>query len=147
MEREGVVAEYSIDVSYTRDENFKRWKYTSYNFTLAILTTPILVKAEEADRNGPTHMSLFDLYLDEVDETWTTHIAEFNYMIISAGHWVYRPAMFYKNHRLVDCRFCQIDNVNDLPKYYASRRVFQTAFRARKFQGYSICQDFCTTSF
>ncbi|KAI8541827.1 hypothetical protein RHMOL_Rhmol08G0092100 [Rhododendron molle] len=143
--------EYPIDASYTSDENFKRWKYTSYNFTLAIFTTPFLIRAEEADKTGPTRTGLFNLYLDEFDDRWTTQINGFDYVIISAGHWFYRPAMFYENRQLVGCRFCQVDNVTDLPKYYGYRKAFRTAFRAinglENFKGIIFLRTFAPSHF
>ncbi|KAK8694470.1 hypothetical protein V6N13_072021 [Hibiscus sabdariffa] len=75
--------EYPIDASYTPDERFKRWKYTTYNFTVAYFWTPHLVKSEEREDSGPTQTGLFNLYLDEFDERWTTEIEEFDYLIIS----------------------------------------------------------------
>ncbi|XAR51573.1 hypothetical protein NMG60_11006237 [Bertholletia excelsa] len=144
-------AEYPIDESYTPDEHFKRWRYISYNFTLAFFWTPFLVKAEEADSNGPTHTGLFNLYLDEFDDKWTTQISEFDYVIISAGHWFYRPAMYYEKRRLVGCRFCQIDNIVDLPMYYGYRRAFRTAFRAinslENFKGVTFLRTFAPSHF
>uniref|UniRef100_A0A5B6Z1M7 Uncharacterized protein n=1 Tax=Davidia involucrata TaxID=16924 RepID=A0A5B6Z1M7_DAVIN len=143
--------EYPIDVSYTPDEHFKRWEYTSYNFTLATFWTPYLVKTSEADPNGPTHTGLFNLHLDEVDETWSTQIEDFDYVIISAGHWFFRPCMYYENRRLVGCRFCQIDNITDLPMYYGYRRAFRAAFRAinslENFKGIVMLRTFAPSHF
>ncbi|XP_022133636.1 protein trichome birefringence-like 19 [Momordica charantia] len=82
--------EYPIDVSTTADENFKRWKYTSYNFTMAIFWTPHLVKAAMGDSNGPTQTGLFNLYLDEHDQEWTTygHLASANVTLYNdCVHW------------------------------------------------------------
>jgi len=88
--------EYPIIVSHSPDEKFIRWKYTSYNFTVAAFWTPHLVKSKEADStDGPTHSGLFNVYLDEFDEKWTTQVEEFDYLIISAGHWFFRPMVFY----------------------------------------------------
>jgi len=53
--------EYPIDVSYTPDEHFKRWRYMSYNFTLATFWTPHLVKGEEADNVTDPHRPLQSL--------------------------------------------------------------------------------------
>ncbi|KAK0585107.1 hypothetical protein LWI29_023528 [Acer saccharum] len=119
--------EYPVDVSYTPDERFKRWKYTTYNFTLAIYWTPHLVKAKEADSNGPTHTGLFNLYLDEFDEEWTTQIEDFDYIIISA------------------------DNVTDLPMSYGYRKAFRTAFKAinslENFKGITFLRTFAPSHF
>ncbi|GFY84819.1 similar to TRICHOME BIREFRINGENCE-LIKE 19 [Actinidia rufa] len=143
--------EYPIVVSHTTDENFIRWEYKSYNFTLATFWTPFLVKAEEAHSSGPTHTGLFNLYLDEYDEKWTSQIEDFNYVILSAGHWFYRPAIYYENSRIVGCRYCQIDNITDLPMYYGYRRAFRTAFRAinglENFKGIMFLRTFAPSHF
>ncbi|XP_022759964.1 protein trichome birefringence-like 19 [Durio zibethinus] len=143
--------EYPLDVSYTADEKFKRWKYTTYNFTIAYLWTPHLVKSKEREANGPTQTGLFNLYLDEYDEEWTAQIEEFDYLIISGGHWFYRPSVFYENHQVVGCHFCLIQNVTDLTKFYGYRKAFRTAFRAinslENFKGITFLRTFAPPHF
>ncbi|KAK9034928.1 hypothetical protein V6N11_076980 [Hibiscus sabdariffa] len=143
--------EYPIDASYTPDERFKRWKYTTYNFTVAYFWTPHLVKSEEREDSGPTQTGLFNLYLDEFDERWTTEIEEFDYLIISGGHWFYRPSVFYENHQIVGCHFCLIENVTDLTKFYGYRKAFRTAFKAinslENFKGITILRTFAPPHF
>ncbi|KAJ6766444.1 PROTEIN TRICHOME BIREFRINGENCE-LIKE 9-RELATED [Salix purpurea] len=143
--------EYPIDDSYTPDEHFKRWRYPSYNFTLATFWTPHLVKSEEADDQGPTRTGLFNLYLDELDEGWTTQIEEFDYVIINAGHWFYRPSVYYENRRVVGCRYCLRENVTDLPMYFGYRKAFRTAFRAlnslENYKGVTFLRTFAPSHF
>ncbi|KAK8569237.1 hypothetical protein V6N13_107076 [Hibiscus sabdariffa] len=143
--------EYPKDVSQTKDESFKRWIYPSYNFTMAFFSTPHLVKAEERDPNGPTHTGLFNLYLDEFDERWTTQIEEFDYLIISGGHWFDRPMVFYENHHIVGGHYCLIENVTDLTKFYGLRKAFRTTFRAinslENFKGVTILRTFAPSHF
>ncbi|KAH7532843.1 hypothetical protein FEM48_Zijuj04G0065500 [Ziziphus jujuba var. spinosa] len=143
--------EYPIDVSYTPDEHFKRWRYTTYNFTMATLWTPHLVKGRESDPNGPTHTGLFSLYLDEFDEEWTTQVEEFDYIIISAGHWFYRPLVFYENGKIVGCHYCLLDNVTDLGMYYGYRKAFRTAFKAinslKNYKGITYLRTFAPSHF
>ncbi|OVA06437.1 PC-Esterase [Macleaya cordata] len=143
--------EYPVDVSYTSSEQFKRWKYTNYNFTIANFWTPYLVRAKEEDPNGPTHTGLFNLYLDEFDEEWTTQIDEFDYLIISGGHWFFRPSMFYQNNQLVGCHYCLEKNVTDLTFYYGYRKAFRTAFKAinslKNFKGTTFLRTFAPSHF
>ncbi|KAG9139279.1 hypothetical protein Leryth_011280 [Lithospermum erythrorhizon] len=143
--------EYPIDESYTKDDNFKRWRYPSYNFTLETFWSPFLVKVEEGDSDGPTHTGLFNLHLDQFDEKWTTQIEDFDYIIISAGHWFYRPSMYYDKGRLVGCRFCQLENITDLPMTYGYRRAFKTAFKAlnslENFKGVIFLRTFAPSHF
>ncbi|XP_038889400.1 protein trichome birefringence-like 19 [Benincasa hispida] len=143
--------EYPIDESYTADENFKRWKYKTYNFTMANFWTPHLIKAAMGDSNGPTKTGLFNLYLDEHDQEWTTQIDEFDYIIISGGHWFFRPMVFYENHRIVGCHYCLLPNVTDLGMYYGYRKAFRTAFKAinslKNFKGTTILRTFAPSHF
>lgn len=143
--------EYPYDVSYTKDEHFKRWHYNNYNFTIAMFTSTFLVKAQENDPNGPTGTGMFGLHLDEVDETWATQIDEFDYIMLSAGHWFFRPLMYYEKGSLIGCRFCQIPNVTDYTMAYGYRKAFRTAFRAilerENFKGVAYLRTFAPSHF
>ena len=97
---------------------------------MANFWTTHLVKSEEADSDGPTHNGIFNLYLDEFDEEWTTKIDEFDYLIISSGHWFFRTMVFYENRQIVGCHYCLRDNITSLPIHYGYRKVFRTAFKA-----------------
>ncbi|XP_051119049.1 protein trichome birefringence-like 19 [Andrographis paniculata] len=144
--------EYPIDASLTSDEHFKRWRYISYNFTLGYYWSPFLVRSEDRkDTDGPTHTGLFNLYLDEADEAWTTQIDGYDYIILNAGHWFTRTAVYYENRRLIGCRFCQFPNITDLPMTYGYRRAFRAAFRAingmKNFRGVTFLRTFAPSHF
>lgn len=143
--------EYPIDVSPTSDEHFKRWKYVNYNFTLGYFWTPFLIRSSERDSDGPTHTGLFNLYLDEPDPLWTTQIDEFDYLVLNAGHWFTRTAVYYENRRLVGCRYCQLPNITDLPMTYGYRRAVRTAFKAinarKNFRGITFLRSFAPSHF
>ncbi|XP_031107823.1 protein trichome birefringence-like 19 [Ipomoea triloba] len=143
--------EYPIDVSTSTDENFKRWKYTTFNFTMATYWSPFLVRTNQASSDGPTHTGLFNLYLDEPDEEWTTQIDEFDYVIINAGHWFHRPGVYFENGRRVGCRFCQIEDVTDLPMAYGYQKAFRTAFKAinglKHYKGITFLRTFAPSHF
>ncbi|KAI3945208.1 hypothetical protein MKX01_034969 [Papaver californicum] len=143
--------EKPVDVSYTTDEQFKRWNYPSYNFTIATFWTPYLVRTKQAEADGPTNTGLFNLYLDEYDLDWTTQIDEFDYIIISAGHWFYRPAMFYENGKLVGCFYCLKEGVKSLEMSYGYGKAFETAFRAinssPNFKGITYLRTFAPSHF
>ncbi|XP_074310079.1 protein trichome birefringence-like 19 [Silene latifolia] len=121
--------EYPTNVHSTKDEHIERWHYHSYNFTLVAFWTPFLVKAQENDPNGPTETGVFGLYLDEPDPIWAAQIDEFDYIIISAGHWFFRSMMYYEKAQLIGCRYCQIPNVKDYTIAFGYQAAFQTLFR------------------
>ncbi|OVA06438.1 PMR5 N-terminal domain [Macleaya cordata] len=143
--------EYPVDVSYTSDVEFKRWLYPSYNFTMAIFWAPFLVKTREIDPNGSTKNGIFHLYLDEFDEDWTTQIGEFDHVIMSAGHWFFRPSMFYENGHVVGCNYCHDKNFTELGFNYSYRKAFETAFKAinslEKFKGITFLRTFAPSHF
>ncbi|WOL17486.1 hypothetical protein Cni_G26278 [Canna indica] len=144
-------ASYLVDASFIQDDRFRRFYFPDYNFTVATFWSPFLVRSNEADPIGPTLTGLFNLYFDEPDTNWTTKMTEFNYVIISVGHWFFRPAMFYKNHQLVGCQSCRTPNITDLPKYYGYRMAFRTAFQVfnnlTKFKGTVILRTFAPSHF
>ncbi|KAK2663106.1 hypothetical protein Ddye_001680 [Dipteronia dyeriana] len=143
--------EYPVDVSYMPDERFKRWKYTTYNFTIANYWSPYLVKTKEVDSDVPTHPGIFNLYLDEFDEEWTTQIEDFDYIVISAGHWFFRPMVFHENNQVVGCLYCVKDNVTDLPSSYGYRKAFRTSFKAinslENFKGITFLRTFAPSHY
>lgn len=138
--------EYPV-ASNTDDDYFRSWKYPSYNFTIAPFWSPYLIKVEHPNSND----AFPRLYLDEFDEKWTSQIDEFDYIIISAGHWFPHSTMYYENRRLVGCRFCQMENITDLPTTYGYRRAFRTAFRAitssKNFKGVTFLRTYAPSHF
>ncbi|XP_027076583.1 protein trichome birefringence-like 19 [Coffea arabica] len=116
-----------LDVSTGNDEN-QHWVYKDYNFNISIFSAPYLVRSEKTDPNDVTRP--FNLYLDEFDEDWTTKVEGYDYIVISAGQWFFRPTIFYENRTLIGCLACQLDNVAHLRMNFSYERAFRTAFRA-----------------
>lgn len=143
--------EYPVDVSYTSDDYFRRWKYPTYNFTLAAFTSSYLVRSKEIDPIGPTHNGLFNLYLDEYDAQWATEIEEFNFLIISTGHPFFRPLMYYEKRHLIGCSECLQDNVTDLPPSFGYKKAFHTTFKkiinSKNFRGITFLRTFAPSHF
>lgn len=112
-----------MDKSSTkRDPGFRRWLYTGYNFTLTLMRTTHLVKARGVE-NYPNNP--IDLYLDEVDDSWANQAGDFDYIIISSGHWFSKQLMYYEKGKVVGCSLCQQNNVTDLTMYYGYRQVYK----------------------
>ncbi|XP_059294840.1 protein trichome birefringence-like 19 [Lycium ferocissimum] len=93
--------EYPVDISDNPDQSFKKYKYATYNFTLAMYWSPFLVSTKEADADGPCHTGLYNLYLDEADEKWTTQIEGYDYVILNAGHWFAICSCIFENNQRV----------------------------------------------
>ncbi|KAM0941736.1 putative PMR5 domain, PC-Esterase [Dioscorea sansibarensis] len=119
---------YPKDISRNKDENFKHMYYSDYNFTISIFWSPFLVKAHQADTEGPNGTGLWDLYLDKADDKWSSEIESYDYIIISGGNWFTRPSKFFIEQKLIGCHFCLLNNVTDLTLRYSHRAAFNTAF-------------------
>ncbi|KAA8530533.1 hypothetical protein F0562_005242 [Nyssa sinensis] len=140
-----------LDVSYVQDTKFRRWFYADYNFTIAALWSPLLIKAHDADPDGYSLNSLMNLYLDEADEAWTSQIENVDIVIISAGQWFFRPFMYYEKGKVVGCHVCHKSNIRDLTRYYGYRMAFRTALRTllslKYFKGLTFLRTFSPAHF
>lgn len=109
------------------DFNFQRWKYKTYNFTIATFWTTHLVRSEENGPAGPN--SFYNLYLDEPDPSWASQVAEFDYIIISSGQWFFRPLFLYDKQKMIGCLYCYIPGVRNVGAHFAYRRALRTTFK------------------
>ncbi|KAL4185550.1 hypothetical protein AMTRI_Chr10g6520 [Amborella trichopoda] len=143
--------EYPVDASIESDDRFKRWFYTTFNFTIAAFWSPFLVKSMEAVPLAAPMTRLFNLHLDTFDDNWIAQIEGFDYVIISAGHWFFRHIIFYEKGKVVGCSNCQHKNITDLGMYYGYRRAFRTAFKAinalQNFKGRTFLRTFSPAHF
>ncbi|KAL5723466.1 hypothetical protein ACHQM5_006865 [Ranunculus cassubicifolius] len=131
-----------------KDQQSKMWKFTNYNFTIANFWSPLLLKAIQGNQ---TKHTMFRVYLDEADEKWTAHIEDFDYVILSGGHWFFRPSMFYEEKQLVACHYCSDQNVTNVNTFYGYRKAFRTAMRAiysmKNFKGVTFLRTFVPSHF
>ncbi|XP_057737749.1 protein trichome birefringence-like 19 [Arachis stenosperma] len=145
-EAEDLSERYSSNPMY-----FKRYYFEDYNFTLANLWSPYFVKARDDDPDQHTYNNIMRLYLDEADEAWTNQVADFDIVIFSAGHWFFRPLLFFENNKLVGCNQCDKENVTDLTYYYGYRKAFRTAFKAitnlKRYNGMTFLRTFSPSHF
>ncbi|XP_051119021.1 protein trichome birefringence-like 19 [Andrographis paniculata] len=140
---------YPLDLSDPTDQN-KRYEYREYDFNMSMFWTPYLVKTGKLESNTPVSRP-FDVYLDEYDDRWTTQIGFFDYIVISAGHWFFRPTYFHVNRRLIGCLYCSDSHVRRRGAAFSYRRAFRTAFRAINdavdFDGVTFLRTFAPSHF
>ncbi|XP_054787079.1 protein trichome birefringence-like 19 [Prosopis cineraria] len=142
------------DISLTQTSDtryFRRHLYAKYNFTLTALWAPYLVTTRDAENTIHSYNSLMNLHLDQPDEAWTTQIKNFDYVIISAGHWFFRPTLYYEKGQIVGCTSCNMNNITDLTSYYGYKMAFRTAFRTllnlEGYKGVTILRTFSPSHF
>ncbi|KAI3955011.1 hypothetical protein MKW98_005014 [Papaver atlanticum] len=91
------------------EEGFKnrRWHLPSYNFSLTVMWSPFLVKANSEDLND------IRLDLDKLDKKWADQYTSFDYMVMSGGKWFLRAATYYENNTIVGCHYCPGKNLTE----------------------------------
>ncbi|TKY64977.1 trichome birefringence 19 [Spatholobus suberectus] len=141
-----------ISKRYTTDPiYFRRWFYVDYNFTLVTLWSPFFVRTNDADLKGHSYNNPMNLYLDKADESWTSEVENFDFVIISAGQWFFRPALFYEKGQLIGCHKCGENNITDLTHYYGYRKAFRTALRTianlKGYRGVTFLRTFSPAHF
>ncbi|GER51376.1 protein kinase superfamily protein [Striga asiatica] len=137
----------SRDLSGPLDQN-KRYEYRDHDFNISMFWSPYLVRTEKLDPNDDKRP--FKLFLDEFDTHWTSALSPFDYLIISAGHWFFRPTYFYLDRRLVGCLYCPETNITrHTTAYFSYRRAFRTALRATSdsFRGVAFLRTFAPSHF
>ncbi|OAY82776.1 Protein trichome birefringence-like 26 [Ananas comosus] len=118
--------EEATDIYHDEDYQSRTWYFPSYNFTLALLWAPFLLKAEvsrDASRNYD-----IKLHLDALERTWTNQYSNFDYIIISGGQWFLKTTMYLENNTIVGCHNCPEKDVKDLGFDYAYRKALQLSF-------------------
>ncbi|KAI3840671.1 hypothetical protein MKX03_004683 [Papaver bracteatum] len=140
---------YPEDHSYSPEPQTKRVVYKNYNFTLSLFWSPYLVKTKE---NGPSNSGApLNIYLDEFNVEWTSQIENHDHIILSTGHWFFRPAMFYESGKLIGCLYCDDNSVKHFEPTYGYGRDFATSFRAvnslENFKGVAFLRTFSPSHF
>ncbi|CAL5043598.1 unnamed protein product [Urochloa decumbens] len=79
---------------------FWRWVFPApHNVTVSTYWSPLLVRAEGHSEDYA--MAQQAVILDALTEPWAVDVAAMDVMVISAGHWFPRPAMYYEDGEVV----------------------------------------------
>ncbi|OAY85582.1 Protein trichome birefringence-like 26 [Ananas comosus] len=107
-----------------RDETYKSsiWHFPSHNFTLAAIWAPFLLKASDKVDNITVH-------LDVLESRWTSRYDDYDYIVISGGHWFLKTTIFYENGTAIGCNYCPGMNLPELRSDFSYRKALQLAFR------------------
>ncbi|CAL9055813.1 unnamed protein product [Musa banksii] len=107
------------------DENFqsKTWYLPSHNVTLGLIWAPFLIKStEDSSKND------IQLYLDVLDDTWTSQYQKYNYIVLSGGQWFLKETIFWENNTVVGCHYCTGKSLRELGTDYSYRRALRLVF-------------------
>ncbi|KAL1313256.1 hypothetical protein HN51_039834 [Arachis hypogaea] len=112
------------------DEEFKSkiWKFPSYNFTLSVIWTPFLIKADIFEDSNGVSSSEIQLHLDTLDHKWTNQYHNFDYVVIAGGKWFLKTAIYHENRTVRGCHYCPGKNLTELGFDYAYRKALRQVF-------------------
>ncbi|KAH0450149.1 hypothetical protein IEQ34_020841 [Dendrobium chrysotoxum] len=119
-----------VPLEVYHDEQFKsrKWIFTNYNFTISLIWSPLLMKAEIFEDNDGVSKSDIQLHLDTIDTKWSNEYNSFNYIVISGGQWFLKTAIYWENNTIIGCHYCLKKNLEELPLTYSYRRVLNLVF-------------------
>lgn len=117
--------EQAVEVYHDEEYRSKRWHFPSHNFTLSVVWTPFLLKADIFEDINGVSSSEIQLHLDKLDQTWTEQYKNFDYAVIAGGKWFLKTAIYHENDTLAGCHYCPGKNLTDLGFDYAYRKALK----------------------
>ncbi|KAJ7547713.1 hypothetical protein O6H91_08G100500 [Diphasiastrum complanatum] len=110
------------------EDKFLTWNFPSYNFTLAILWSPYLVKkTEDAYKNVPEGVT--KLFLDVVDDAWVSSLPQYDYVVLSSGQWYFKPGVYIIGGEIVGCHYCPGMNISQVGFFFAYEAALHSVYK------------------
>ncbi|KAJ6814546.1 protein trichome birefringence-like 23 [Iris pallida] len=106
----------------------RTWHFPSHNFTLSLIWSPFLVKADIFEDENGVSKSEIQLYLDTLNSKWTSAYPTFDYVVISAGQWFPKTAVYWENNTVIGCHYCSRKNLTEIGFPIAYGKVLQKVF-------------------
>lgn len=117
--------EQAVEVYHDEEYRSKRWHFPSHNFTLSVIWTPFLIKADIfEDINGVASKEI-QLNLDKLDKVWTDQYESLDYVVFAGGKWFLKTAIYHENSTISGCHYCPGKNLTDLGFEYAYRKAIR----------------------
>ncbi|XP_072980028.1 protein trichome birefringence-like 23 [Typha angustifolia] len=121
-------AEEPVEVAHEDNYKSRRWHFSSYNFTISLIWTPFLIKADIFENDDGESKSEPQLHLDTLDTKWTHQYRSFDYVVISGGQWFLKTAIYWENRTVIGCHYCPGKNLTDIALEHSYRRVLRLVF-------------------
>ncbi|XP_047340812.1 protein trichome birefringence-like 24 [Impatiens glandulifera] len=122
--------EQANEIYHDKDYRSKKWHFPIHNFTLSVIWTPFLLKASIFEDANGFSSDVIQLHLDKLDQIWTQHFADFDYIVIAGGKWFLKTAVYYENNTITGCHYCSgKKNLTELGFEHAYRKALQLIFK------------------
>ncbi|GAU13624.1 hypothetical protein TSUD_347280 [Trifolium subterraneum] len=120
--------EEANEVYHDEEYKSKIWKFPSHNFTLSVIWSPLLLKADIFEDNNGVSSKDIELYLDILDTKWTNQYNNYDYVVMAGGKWFLKTAIYHENGTITGCHNCPGKNLTELGFDYAYRKALQLVF-------------------
>ncbi|KAF9669053.1 hypothetical protein SADUNF_Sadunf14G0067800 [Salix dunnii] len=138
--------ERAVEVYHDEEYRSRIWRYPSHNFTLSVIWTPFLVKADIFEDMNGVSSSEIQLHLDKLDKKWTDQYRNLDYAIIAGGKWFLKTAIYHENNEATGCHNCPGKNLVELGFGYAYRKAMHLVFNFITNPGHKAVAFFRTTT-
>ena len=122
-------AELAVEINHDEDYKSRTWRFPSYNFTLSIVWSPFLVKADIFENDEGVSRSEIQLHLNTLNSKWTKDYHIYDYVLISVGQWFLKTAVYWENDKVIGCHYCPRLNLTERGIDYAYHKVLQSVFQ------------------
>ncbi|KAG5251722.1 protein trichome birefringence [Salix suchowensis] len=138
--------EQAVETYHDEEYRSKIWHFPTHNFTLSVIWTPFLIKADIFEDMNGVSSSEIQLHLDELDRKWTDQYRSFDYAIIAGGKWFLKTAIYHENNVVTGCHYCPGKNLTELGFDYAYRKALQLVFNFITSSGHNTLAFLRTTT-
>ncbi|KAL5100476.1 hypothetical protein RYX36_004803 [Vicia faba] len=99
-----ILSTISIPQRIFKEDTLSTYYFASHDANVSIYWSPFLVKGDQRTKGGTPYNKI---YLDKVNEKWTKHIDQMDLIVLSFGHWMDVPSIYYENHSVIGCFRCR----------------------------------------
>ncbi|RWW78027.1 hypothetical protein BHE74_00013765 [Ensete ventricosum] len=117
-----------VEVYHDDQYKSRRWHFPSHNFTLSLVWSPFLIKAEIFENDDGESKSENRLHVDTLDKKWTSQYNSFDYIVISGGQWFLKTAIYLENNTVIGCHYCPKLNISELSLESAYSKILNSIF-------------------
>ncbi|KAF7123809.1 hypothetical protein RHSIM_Rhsim12G0191700 [Rhododendron simsii] len=103
-------------------DKFRRWHFPSHNLNVSIYWSPFLVRGIERRR----FKDYCRLYLDSLDEQWAPDLDQMDMIVISFGHWLPQPSLYFFGDSAQGCHKCTGLNYTEAGIYGVFQKIIKT---------------------
>ncbi|XP_058774978.1 xyloglucan O-acetyltransferase 1-like [Vicia villosa] len=107
-----------------KEDTLATYYFASHNANLSMYWSPFLVKGDQRIQGEIPYNKI---YLDQVNEKWTKHIHQMDLIVLSFGHWMEVPSIYYEGDSVIGCFKCRRFKFKytDIGFYVAMRKALR----------------------